>query len=140
MKVHIGADAETGLVHSIEVTSANVCDVTMTDKLIRSEDRFVIGDAGYRGSEKRTSHADVAFIIAMMRSKRKLIEGTFRDQFEKALSGIRSKVEHVFRIIKDQFNYRKVRYRGLAKNKHSMIVKIALANIYQARKYLIQRA
>jgi len=49
---------------------------------------------------------------------------------------VRAKVEHVFRVIKCQFGYRKVRYRGLAKNEAQLLTLTALANIFLARKRL----
>ena len=45
-------------------------------------------------------------------------------------SSIRSKVEHVFRIIKCQFGYRKVVYRGLKKNENRLYAMVACANLY----------
>ena len=53
MKVHIGVDAGTGFVHTIEGTAANVSDVSMTSKLVRKDDEVVYGDSGYLGAQKR---------------------------------------------------------------------------------------
>jgi IS5 family transposase len=53
MKARIGVDAGTGMVHSVEVTSANVHDLEAALKLIRADDDFVNGDAGYTGIEER---------------------------------------------------------------------------------------
>ena len=47
---------------------------------------------------------------------------------------VRAKVEHVFRVMKCQFGYRKVRYRGLAKNAAHVFALLALANLYLARR------
>ena len=49
---------------------------------------------------------------------------------------VRAKVEHIFRVIKCQFGYRKARYRGLAKNAAQMFSLMALANLYPARQCL----
>ena len=49
MKVHIGVDAGTGYVVSVEGTAANVHDVTVASKLIREDDDVVYGDSGYLG-------------------------------------------------------------------------------------------
>jgi len=46
---------------------------------------------------------------------------------------VRAKVEHVFRVIKCQIGYRKVRYRGIAKNGARVFTLLALANLYLAR-------
>jgi len=49
---------------------------------------------------------------------------------------VRAKVEHVFRVMKCQFGYRKVRYRGIAKNGAQVFSLLALANLYLARSRL----
>ena len=46
---------------------------------------------------------------------------------------MRAKVEHIFRVMKCQFGYRKVRYRGIAKNGAQVFSLLALANLYLAR-------
>lgn len=139
-KIHIGVDAESGMIHSVAVTSANVNDIEMMDEMIRPEDEYVYGDSGYRGIEKRSRHKNVEFRISMMRGKRKKIKGTAMDIVEKVKSGIRAVVEFPFRIIKEQFKYRKVRYKGLRKNAEAAYMKCALANLYQFRKHLLSRA
>ena len=53
MKCHIGVDAFSGLVHTMEVTPANVHDVSVAAKLIREDDEVVYGDSGYLGIDKR---------------------------------------------------------------------------------------
>lgn len=46
MKTYIGVDAESGLVHSLVVTAANVVDVTPVDQLLQGKETYVCGDAG----------------------------------------------------------------------------------------------
>ncbi|GAI44989.1 unnamed protein product, partial [marine sediment metagenome] len=53
---------------------------------------------------------------------------------------VRAKVEHVFRVVKCQFSYRKVRYRGIAKNGAQVFTLLALANLYLARRRLAAAA
>ena len=52
-------------------------------------------------------------------------------------SAIRARVEHLFRIVKRQFGYTRVRYRGLAKNTAQVMVLIGLANLYALRRRLV---
>lgn len=139
-KMHVGVDGGNGRIHSVAVTAANVSDIEMMDDMIRDEDEYASGDSGYRGIEKRTRHQNVKFGISMMRSKRKKVKGTLIDTLEKAKSGIRAKVEHVFRVLKDQFHYRKVRFKGLCKNAEAAFMKCGLINLYLFRKTIIQRA
>ena len=56
MKAHIGVDDESGLVHSVVGTAANVADVTQVDKLLHGDENVVCTDAGYTGVEKRPEH------------------------------------------------------------------------------------
>jgi IS5 family transposase len=53
MKVHIGVDKDTGLIHSVETTAANVHDLTPAADLMHGEEEVVYADAGYQGIEKR---------------------------------------------------------------------------------------
>ena len=62
------------------------------------------------------------------------------DKFEKNKAGIRAKVEHPFRVIKRQFGFVKVRYRGLAKNAAPLKTLFALSNLWMARKQLAERS
>ena len=52
-KAHVGIDKETGIVHHVKVTSANVNDVVETSNLLTEEEESVYGDSGYQGAEKR---------------------------------------------------------------------------------------
>ncbi|SEC95378.1 transposase, IS4 family /transposase, IS5 family [Pseudomonas anguilliseptica] len=123
MKAHIGVDDESGLVHSVVGTAANVADVTQVDKLLHGKENMVGADAGYTGVEKRPEHEgrEVIWQIAARRStyntlsKRSALYKAKR-KIEKAKAQVRAKVEHPFRVIKRQFGYVKTRFRGLAKN------------------------
>ena len=53
MKAHIGADAESGLVHTVRGTAANVSDVVEANALLHGDEADVFGDAGYQGAHKR---------------------------------------------------------------------------------------
>lgn len=139
-KIHIGADADSGMIHSVSVTAANVSDIEMMDEMIREDDKYAGGDSGYRGIEKRTRHKGVCFFISMMRGKRKKFKDTAIDAIEKVKSTIRSKVEYPFGIIKGIWKYAKVRYKGLRKNAEAAYMKCGLANLYLFKKLLLSRA
>ncbi|VXB76389.1 hypothetical protein PSEUDO8AS_30143 [Pseudomonas sp. 8AS] len=76
MKAHIGVDDESGLVHSVVGTAANVADVTQVDKLLHGDENVVCADAGYTGVEKRSEHADreVIWQVAARRSTYKKLD------------------------------------------------------------------
>jgi len=143
MKAHIGVDAESGLVHHVVGTAANVADVTQVDKVLHGEENLVGADAAYVGVEKRPEHAGrkVVWQIAARRStyqkhgKRSVLYRVKR-RIEKAKAQMRAKVEHPFRVIKRQFGYVKVRFRGLAKNTAQLVTLFALSNLWMARKHL----
>jgi len=142
MKVHIGVDAESGSIHSLEITPANDHDITQTGNLLHGEEKDAFGDSGYRGVEKREElkESKTQWHIAMMNSKRKKLGDSLLDQalekLEKLKASIRSKVEHPFRIIKRQFGFTKVHYKGMAKNDNHLQTMFALANLYMNRRSL----
>ena len=144
MKAHIGVDAESGLVHTVIGTAANVNDVTQANALPHGDETVVFADAGYQGATKRPEATGVHWHVAMRPGKRKQQKhtpwGALTEQAEKIKTSIRAKVEHPFWVIKRQFDHPKVRYRGLAKNTAQLIVLFALSNIWMARRVLIQRA
>ncbi len=139
MKMHIGVDDSTGLIHSIATTSANAHDITQADKLLHGDEQRVWGDAGYVGIEKREEHKDrdVEWFIAMRPGQRAALpkRGDLA-KTEKIKASVRAKVEHAFHYIKRVFGYSKVRYRGLEKNTSRLQVLAALANLLRARPYL----
>jgi transposase, IS5 family len=143
MKAHIGVDAESGLVHTVRTTSANVADVTQAPKLLHGKEQCVYGDSGYTGVAKREElqTAKVAWLIAEKRGKVKAMKnGALKraiERLEYLKASIRAKVEHPFRVIKRQFGYTKVRFRGLAKNTAQILMLFALSNLWMARRQLL---
>ena len=136
MKLHIGVDAATGLVHSLSVTSANVHDVTETHRLLHGGEQRVWGDAGYIGVQKREENLGlgVQWQVAMKPGRRRKLEpGSPAALGEKVKASIRAKVEHPFLDVKGLFGYAKVRYRGLAKNRERLALLLGLANLRRAQ-------
>ena len=145
MKAHIGVDADSGLVHTVVGTAANVNDVTQAHALLHGEETDVFADAGYQGVGKRAETQDIKthWHVAMRPGKRKVLDkstpmGAIQDQLERAKARIRAKVEHPFRVIKRQFGHVKVRYRGLAKNTAQLHTLFALSNLWMVRRTLLQ--
>ena len=148
MKAHIGVDAQSGLVHTVTGTAANVADISQAHALLHGQEKKVHADAGYLGVEKReeiaTRHATPEWYVAAKRSKVKaLAEGRVKELtllFEKAKAQVRARVEHPFQVVKNLFKYRKVRYRGLSKNTAQLLSLFALANLFLARRSLLTAA
>jgi IS5 family transposase len=143
MKAHIGVDAESGLVHTVRGTSGNISDIVEANTLLHGQESVAFGDAGYQGIEKRPDATeDVTWHIAMRPGKRKALNkenavDAMIDKAEKLKAGIRAKVEHPFRVIKRQFGFVKVRYRGLKKNTAQLVTLFALSNLWMARGKLM---
>ena len=135
MKVHIGVDAETGLVHSMSATAANVHDVSEAHNLLHGGETMVWCDAGYQGVHKRAENLglEVDWQVAMRPgNRRKLEPGSEEAVAEKEKASVRAKVEHPFLKVKRIFDYGKVRYRGLAKNTQRLTLLLGLGNLMTA--------
>ena len=140
MKVHVGADAGTGYVHTVTATAANVSDISEAHKLIRPDDEVVYGDAGFVGIEKRDeicvepAFDDIEFRINKRPGKtKKMPEGyarAFEEYLEYRKSSVRSKVEHIFLFIKHRFGCRKTVYKGIRKNLQRILILCASTNLW----------
>ena len=117
--------------------------------MIKPVKQMSFADSGYRGIDNRPEIQDHAhrpnWHIAMMPSQRKSLAkdtpmGAIVDKLEQTKARIRAKVEHPFRVIKRQFGYVKVKYRGLAKNTANLLTLFALSNLWMARRRLLQGA
>ena len=144
MKCHIGVDASSGLVHTVVSTPGNAADITQAHKLLHGQESIVLGDSGYQGVEKRDEFqgSKVSWHVAMRKGLRKQLDistelGVMKEHYEKSKASIRAKVEHPFRIIKQQFGFNKVRYKGISKNDNKLQTMFALANLWLARKKLV---
>ena len=141
MKLHVGVDAGTGLVHSLATTPAGVHDVTQAHRLLHGEETQVWGDAGYVGVQKREENRDLAveWRVALKPGQRRKLEPDSREAVaEKDKASVRAKVEHPFLKAKRLFGYSKVRYRGLAKNTERLALLLGLGNLLTARSLLVR--
>lgn len=138
MKIHVGADVDSGAVHTVEVTAANEADINLLPKLLRPEDKVIFADAGYTSDEyKRGSRAlGLRWCVQDKRKGGRNLSSSQRKRNRKQ-SSVRARVEHVFRVIKRQFGFTKTRYRGLAKNAAQVNMLVGLANLYMLRGRLM---
>jgi IS5 family transposase len=140
MKIHIGVDSRSKLIHSAVATAANVHDATVLEDLLHGDETRVWGDSAYTGQKARLAAAAPRakdFTNAKGYRYRKL---TDEDRAKnRTKSRVRAKVEHQFGIIKRQFGFNKVRYRGLEKNAQRLFVACALSNLVMAKKPLLKR-
>jgi transposase, IS5 family len=140
MKAHIGVDSNTKLIHSVVATAANVHDSQILGDLLHGNETRVWGDSAYTGQKHVLAEQAPAakdFTQAKGSRNRHLTQGDRATNRNK--SRVRAKVEHQFAVIKRQFGFNKVRYRGLAKNAHRLFVACALSNLVMAKKSLMKR-
>lgn len=138
MKAHIGVDSRTKLIHAVVVTPANVHDSQVMGDLLHGDETRVWGDSAYSGQTKVIrEQAPMAKDFTQKKGSRyrKLTEADRARNRTK--SRVRAKVEHVFGVMKGQFGYTKVRYKGLDKNAQAVFTKCALVNLVMAKKQLL---
>lgn len=137
-KAHIWTDSESWCVHTLEFTSAEVYDWNMLEELEHWEEKEVYWDSAYHSTKKLWDHLNkwVLFSVCMKWCKWKALN-EYQKAVNRVYSQVRSKVEHVFGVIKNLWWHRKVRYRGLFKNHMQRYALCWLANLYRMRKYLL---
>jgi len=137
---HIGVDAESGLIHTVECTTAKVADNVMLKDCLHGEESMVFADRGYHQNNRTIEHLASEDGLAILVPTKKPKGGELTAQQKKSnriLSAIRAVVEHPFRVIKQQFGLTKVRYRGLKKNTGQIVMLFALSNLWMARHRLL---
>lgn len=141
MKAHVGVDSKTKMIHSVVATAANVADCRVLPELLHGDETKVWGDQAYRGQSEA--------IQAVAPEAQDMTHKQYRfkkrvDEVERAKnrnkSRVRSKVEHVFAVLKLQFGFVKVRYRGLKKNANRLFATCALVNLFLVRRKLLYRS
>ena len=141
MKAHVGVDSKTKMIHSVVATAANVADSTVLPELLHGEETKVWGDQAYRGQREVIEQA--APRAQDMTHKQYRYKDRV-DEIQRAKnrtkSRVRSKVEHVFGVMKLKFGFVKVRYRGLKKNANRLFATCALVNLFLVRKKLLYSA
>jgi len=142
MKAHIGVDAESGITHSLDTSTAKLHDSQVWDALLHGEETSVWADKGYVSAEREAafkgSGKGPGKVWGVMR---KAPKGGDLDpidaQINRIIAMVRAKVEHPFRVIKRQFGHVKTRYRGLAKNRAQLFTLFALGNLFVMRRRLM---
>ncbi len=132
MKVHIGADSRSGLVHSASVTAANVHDSHEVANLLHGEETRFYGDSAYRGKDQRERLKKIAPKAKDFTNKRGYKNRPLTDadkETNRRKSSVRSKVEHPFLTLKRLWGFAKVRYRGLAKNANRAFAMLTMLNV-----------
>ena len=105
------------------------------DNLTREDDRAVYGEKADASDEKKRAAkaAGVRWAVKEKARPGRQLSVSQRRR-NRRFGEVRAKVEHVFRVVKCQFGYCKVRYRGIAKNGAQVFALLALANLFLARR------
>ena len=140
MKAHVGVDSKSKLVHTVVATAANVADSTVLPELLHGEETHVWGDQAYRGQSDVIHECSPR---AKDCTNKRYRYKNWTDEVERAKnrtkSRVRSKVEHVFGVLKLKFGFVKARYRGIAKNANRLFTAFALVNLFMVRKRLLSQ-
>src|SRR5215475_471048 len=139
MKAHLGVDSRTKLIHAVVATPANVADSTVLPELLHGNETRVWGDQAYRGQRAVIrEHAPKARDFTNRRYRHRGVVDEVERAKNRTKSKVRARVEHPIGVIKRVFGFVKVRYRGLAKNAHRLLVTCALANLFTVRRRLLR--
>ena len=138
MKAHIGVDDQSGLVHTVTGTTARDSDMSQFAQLLHGQEERVSADRGYDYPQVH-AHLQVHLMEDWVARKSKPNQklDTWTRRFNRTVASIRAIGEHPFRILKRQFGYTKVRYRGLDKNIAQLYTLFALGNLFQVRRALL---
>jgi IS5 family transposase len=138
MKAHVGVDAHSGVVHSLQTTTAKTHDSQVWDDLLHGAETSVWADKAYVSAEREAAFSGPGKLWGVMR---KAPNGgaldPIEDDINRLIAKVRARVEHPFRVVKRQFGYVKTRYRGLAKNRAQLFTLFALANLFRVRRRLL---
>ena len=139
MKAHIGVDSKTKMIHSVAATAANVHDSQVLEDLLHGEETRLWGDSAYAGQKQvlREKAPNAKDFTQHKGNRHHTLSDDERSR-NRNKSRVRSKVEHIFHVMKRQFGFTKVRYRGLDKNAHFLFVNCALINLVMAKKRLLR--
>lgn len=138
MKAHIGVDDQSGLVHTVTGTTARDSDMSQFAQLLHGQEERVSADRGYDYPQVHAHlrvHLMEDWVARKSKPNQKL--DTWTRRFNRTVASIRAIGEHPFRILKRQFGYTKVRYRGLDKNIAQLYTLFALGNLFQVRRALL---
>ncbi len=138
MKAHIGVDADSGVIHSLETSTAKLHDSQVWDALLHGDETSVWADKGYVNAEREAAFTGPGKAWGVMRKAPK--GGNLHPLDERAnriIAKVRAKVEHPFRVLKRQFGHVKTRYRGLDKNRAQLFTLFALGNLFLVRRKLM---
>ena len=133
-KVHLGVDADTGVVRRAVLTAANVAESEVADALVSGDERAVYGDRAYEAKRRRQwLQAQGINDRIMHRShQHQRALPSWQQRRNALLAPRRALVENVFGTLKRSYGYQRVRYRGLGRNAVELWFKLMAYNLRKA--------
>jgi IS5 family transposase len=134
-KAHIGVDLGSGLVRTALLTGAKTNESVVADRLICGDEQWVYGDKAYDSAARRQLLAQLGIADGIMR---RAWWGTARHPDpqlvarNRALAAVRFAVERSFATMKRWYGFRRVRYRGLARNSMQLFLLCSALNLRRA--------
>jgi len=143
MKAPIGVDLDSKRVHTVVCTTAKGADARVIERLLHGRERSVHGDRAYTSNSRHPLASDprrgVLWCIPFKRPRGGELDPE-QAKINRLLARLRARVEHLLRVLKCPFGYRKVRHRGIRKNAAAITTQFALANLYLVRRQLLAMA
>jgi transposase, IS5 family len=137
MKAHIGVDADSGVTHSLETSTAKVHDSQVWDACCTAR-KPRSGPTKAMSAPNARPFTEKGKVWGVMRKAPKAACCTrSTSRINRIIAMVRARVEHPFRVIKRQFGHVKTRYRGLAKNRAQLFTLFALGNLFLVRRRLM---
>jgi IS5 family transposase len=138
MKVHTGTDTDSGLVHTVIATSANVADGNMLGELLHGQEQSLHAASAYhcKALKEAAEAAGIAFNGNERGTRSRPLTPRQRAR-NRRLSRVRATVEPPFLVVKRLWGHAKVRYRGIEKNLAQMNTLFGLATVYRMRYRLM---
>ena len=139
MKAHVGACSKSGLIHTLETSTASVHDSKKAEALLHGAEKELYGDKAYanEGRRKQYRARGVRWRVCDKAKQDQALTAQ-QQSWNKSRNRVRARVEHGFGVVKQQWGYRKVRYRGLYKNTCQLFSLFTLCNLYRARRSLMR--
>jgi IS5 family transposase len=138
LKVHVGTDKQ-GLVHSLSVTHAAESDLNEFGGLLHGGERELYGDKAYWSDilRQQCEEEGICYRVNRRGHRRAPLAQRWK-RINRERSRVRARCEHPFHVVKRLWGFRKVRYRGLAKNEVRVYGAFALANLFLVRRRLLR--
>jgi len=136
-KAHIAVDQGTDLIRGAVLTGADVGDSLAADALIQGDEVTVYADKAYDSQARREALTEAGIIAAVMYRRHPCRrQPAWQKWMNVALTPIRCQVERLFGLMKRSYGYRRVRYRGLDRNRAQLLLMCMAINLRRADRLL----